>query len=1193
MYLKSIEIQGFKSFAHKTLLNFNDGVTGIVGPNGSGKSNISDAVRWVLGEQKVKQLRGAAMQDVIFAGTELRKAQGFASVAITLDNSDKMLPVDYTEVTVTRKLFRSGESDYQINGQSVRLKDVQELFFDTGIGREGYSIIGQGQIDAIINGRPRDRRGLFDEAAGIVKFKKRKATAVKRLESEHESLLRVTDIINELEKRLHPLERQAESAKNYLKLRDEQKSLELNLFIRQTESILDSLEKSKNNLNIVKASLSETEEENNKLKESGSELGEQLDAINNELEELKDSVSKAELLKENLNGQIKVSEAEIKSDKDSMTGFEERAKALTAELNEALENAGKYLATTDELKASLELMDRGTEGEELKAELADIAGLKSALNSYRQKLSELGIDADAADRKATSGAKDETAGTVGESSDTVGETSGASSTAHDASGNVSDADAAGDGNAAGSENPAAHGGKDGSNIGNGDNNAGTADTINSDADESGSTADTSDGDADDEELTFTLPSWMQAIKNKRDELSDIREKEERTTDWLNKATDEYNLLTAELKRLESLLNNAQSKYASVNARLESIRNLAERYEGYGESIRAVMREKQKIGGIKGVVADLISTKKEYETAIEIALGGRIQNIVTEDERSAKNSIEFLKRTRQGRATFLPLDSLRYKTQQELKNAIHEQGAIGIASELVDTAHEYEALSEYLLGNILVADNIDNAISIAGKYKHQLRIVTLDGELLSPGGALSGGAYKNSSKLMGRVREISELEQSVESAKREILGIRDKISAQDKQINEKSGEIDRLSEELKEIAKERNEISFGITSDIRLRFSELKQRLGFVGENIERIASQIVRQRDETANIRIERDNCLKRIRAAEQYIEERRDDIAHIESEVEHAAQRVEELSQTKEELASRQSGFAAKKEEYAASILELQKDVIRLENQVDKEQQKLDAETEYIWNEYELSLTGAKEFYDEAMGSVTEIKQALGAVRSKIKSLGPVNVQAIEEYKEVSERYGFMKQQYDDLVASEASIRGIIDELDAGMKKQFDEQFAAIKAQFRSVFRELFGGGEADLDLVYDTENEDGEGKTDELEAGISIVVQPPGKKLQNIMQLSGGEKALTAIALLFAIQNLKPSPFCLLDEIEAALDDSNVSRFANYLHKLTAHTQFIVITHRRGTMEAADRLYGVTMQEKGITKLVSVDLISDQLTN
>ena len=1119
MYLKSIEIQGFKSFAHKTLLNFNNGVTGIVGPNGSGKSNISDAVRWVLGEQKVKQLRGSAMQDVIFAGTELRKAQGFAYVAITLDNSDRVLPVDYTEVTVSRRLFRSGESDYMINGQSVRLKDIQELFYDTGIGKEGYSIIGQGQIDAIINGRPRDRRGLFDEAAGIVKFKKRKAAAVRRLESERESLVRVTDIISELEKRLHPLERQAESAKHYLKLREDQKRLDLNLFVRQAESILDNLEKSNGNLAIAKASLAETEEECDKLKESGSAIGSRIAELDERIESDKAELSKAELLKENLNGQIRVSEAGIKADTDNAARNDERVSVIKSEFNENVETARRYLSTIDELETSLEVMNRGNEDDELAPDFTDTLVLKSEVRKFRDKLEAAGIEP------------------VHEAKTGEGAVSAGSNNQKSIHNNT----------------------------------------------------DTDEAAYDDE--AFVLPDWMKAIKNKRDDLAEIREKEMRTAEWLDKAGDEYNTLTREGKKLEAELSEAQGRYTSLSARLESIKNLAERYEGYGESIRAVMREKKRLGGIKGVVADLISTKKEYETAVEIALGGRLQNIVTENEYSAKSCIEYLKKTKQGRATFLPLDSIRYREQQELKAAVRENGAIGTASDLAETAYELEDLKQYLLGSTLVVDNIDNAIRIAGKYRHSLRIVTLDGEQLSPGGSMSGGAYRNSSKLMGRSREIAELEEQTGVMRSRIADIRTRIDKHERLISEKSAEIDELTAKLKDIGNERNEISYGITADIRLRFSELKQRVGFVGENVERICSSIYKQRSELKSIEGDIGECLKRISDTKQYIADRLADIEHIDSSLKEYAERIDKMTAERMELAGQQSGFAARKEEYAANVLELQKDIIRLENQVEKEQQRLDDETEYIWNEYELSLSSAKEFYDEELGNIPAVKSELASIKSRIKGLGPVNVQAIEEYKEVSERYGFMKTQYDDLVASEASILGIIDELDAGMKKQFDEQFAAIKEQFRDVFRELFGGGEADLDLVYDQDAEDG-ASSDELEAGISIVVQPPGKKLQSIMQLSGGEKALTAIALMFAIQNLKPSPFCLLDEIEAALDDSNVSRFANYLHKLTEHTQFIVITHRRGTMEAADRLYGVTMQEKGITKLVSVDLISDQLS-
>ena len=1112
MYLKSIEIQGFKSFAHKTQMNFNNGVTAIVGPNGSGKSNISDAVRWVLGEQKVKQLRGAAMQDVIFAGTELRKAQGFAFVSITLDNSDRALPVDYTEVTVSRKLFRSGESDYMINGQSVRLKDVQELFYDTGIGREGYSIIGQGQIDAIINGRPQERRGLFDEAAGIVKFKKRKAAAIKRLESEKENMVRISDILSELEKRLRPLERQSETAKVYLKLRDEQKKLDLNLFIRQTETLLNELEKSKNNLEIVRASLDETEEENDRLKDSASHIFDKIQDIDTRIEEKRNEQSKAVLLKENLNGQISVSEAEIRADRETAERLEEQIGRLQKERNELLQTAAKFLGSLAELDESLDLVEDDNDGSIV--DFTDISVLKANISAFRKKLADIGIH-DFED-------------------------------SHDA--------------APENERP--------------------DQSVN---------AGSETAEDDDEETAFVLPDWMRQIKNKRDDLAEIREKEERTSEWLNRATDEYNQLTKTVRGLENELNEQINRYAGVHATLESVRNIAERYEGYGESIRALMREKNRFQGIRGVVADLLSTPKEYETAIEIALGARIQYIVSDHESSAKECIEYLKKTRQGRATFLPLDSIHFREQQELKNAVREPGAVGIASELTEAADEFTELKKYLLGSILVVDGIDHALAIARKYRHTIRIVTLEGELLSPGGSISGGAYKNNSRLMGRKREITELEGKLSQISRKRDEIRERISRQEKLIQEKSAEIDDLNASMKQIADERNRLSFGITSDMKVKFSELQQNIGFAGENIDRVAGSVHNCSTELERSEEELSGCRKRLEDAESSIRARKQDIEYIEAELEKSEQQLAEILAQKEKLSGEQSEFAKRKEELSESILALQKDVIRLENQVEKQQQKLDDETTYIWNEYEMSLSAAGEYRDDSLGSTAAMKTRLNTVRSEIRQLGPVNVQAIEEYKEVSERYEFMKKQHDDLAASEQSIIGIIEELDAGMKKQFDEQFAHIKEQFREVFRELFGGGEADLDLVYDPDAEDG---ADELEAGISIMVQPPGKKLQNIMQLSGGEKALTAIALLFAIQNLKPSPFCLLDEIEAALDDSNVIRFAGYLHKLTDHTQFIVITHRRGTMESADRLYGVTMQEKGITKLVSVDLVSDQLS-
>ena len=1111
MYLKSIEIQGFKSFAHKTLLQFNDGVTAIVGPNGSGKSNIADAVRWVLGEQKVKQLRGTAMQDVIFAGTALRKAQGFAFVSITIDNSDGVLPVDYTEVTVSRRLFRSGESEYMLNGQNVRLKDVQELFYDTGIGKEGYSIIGQGQIDAILNGRPEDRRGLFDEAAGIVKFKRRKLLAARRLENERANLQRITDILNELERRVKPLERQAETARIYLKLRDEQKLLDLNLFTRETGSLADSLEKTRANADIVRASLNDANEESSRLKDASADLAESLRRIEEEISGKRDERTKAEVLLQNLQGQIQVLETEIHAGEQNITHYEDQLQRLDTDRNTEEQNILQYLKSLDELSESLsaiggeDVSDTGIDEEEL-VELKDKVGI------FRERL--LGID-----------------GIL----------------------SLYEADRA-------------------------------RDEVPEEAE--------ADAEEDDEEgLSFRMPDWMQAIRHKRDDLAEIREKEDQTAAWLSNASEEYNRLTQELNEYYSRRNKLKQEYAAETARYDQLKNLAERYEGFGESVRALMRERERIGGIHGVVADLIHTGRDYETAIETALGGRIQNVVTENQASAKAGISYLKRTRQGRATFLPLDSLKYRIQNEYRQAAAEIGALGIASELVECEPEYEDLVKYLLGNVLVVDHIDHALNIANKYRQSLRIVTLEGELLSPGGSMAGGAYKISSNLIGRNRELSEFENRLLGLSSRVEELRDIIDRHEKLIDQKSREIDDLNARMREIAEERNSLSYGIMSDMRLRYAEFRQKTDFLKENIDRILGAWAQRTTLQRNLRRQLEESRDGIEKARDDIHSREEDIIHIRDGKESLEQEIIEIEKRRGEIAGSQSDYVSRRDELAAEILSLQKDLIRLENQIDKEQQKLDSQSEYIWQEYEMSLSDAGKYYDETLGTAQKIRQRLNSVRADIKNLGPVNVQAIDEYKEVSDRYTFLSAQHNDLIASENSILEIIRSLDEGMKKQFDEQFSLIREQFQKVFSELFGGGQASLELVYDPESAESDKTGDELDAGIAIHVQPPGKKLQNIMQLSGGEKALTAIALLFAIQNLKPSPFCLLDEIEAALDDGNVYRFATYLHKLTARTQFIVITHRRGTMESADRLYGVTMQEKGITKLVSVDLVSDQL--
>lgn len=1107
MYLKSIEIQGFKSFANKALLEFNEGVTGIVGPNGSGKSNIADAVRWVLGEQKVKQLRGGSMQDVIFSGTELRKPQGFAYVAITLDNSDRMLPVDFDEVTVSRRLYRSGESEYMINKTRCRLKDVNELFYDTGIGKEGYSIIGQGQIDAILNGKPEERRYLFDEAAGIVKFKRRKAIAEKKLESERANLQRITDILSELERQVGPLKKQAEGAKEYLRLRDEQRLYDLNLFVRDTSSLREDIEKTENAISISESSLSDTRTLLDELKRGYEKTDSEISELESFINERKDELSRGETYITSLNSQIGISEEQIKGDENSIAYFTDRLEALGREASEKEKTALSYFENLSALSKQFELVKtRQAEGIDIDAK--GISELGSKIAIFKKKILEMLC--------------------VGED-----------------------------------EIKALISGTEGS--------------------ENGNEPDLCEG-AEEEPDEFMGPAWLSGIRSKQNELTTVNEREERTRGWLDRSSEEYNLISEEVKRLNRAINDRQQEYHRNSTKLESLRNIAERYEGYGQSVKKVMETRDRVHGIRGVVADLIKTDREYETAVETALGGSLQNIVTDSEETAKILVDYLKKNRFGRATFLPLDAIKPGSAKEYEEALSEKGVIGRASELTSFDEEYSELNEYLLGRTLVADNIDSAIRIARKFRHRLKIVTLEGELLNPGGSISGGAYKNSSNLMGRQREIEELKLEIEKILKNVDSLNARIVKKEKELEEKGKEVERLKAELSEISIEKNTISLGIISDMQLQYSEITQKINFVSENIDRLGEELCKLETEREDLLFRRSESSKAISEKREYIKKLASDITNAEENIGRIKKLLEEKSLEREEKTASRKGFFSKREELSSEILGLEKELMRLNNRYEKLQADLDSASEYIWNEYEMTLGRAKEFYREDLGDSAEIKKRAAETKNAIKALGPVNLQAIEDYKEVSERYEFLNAQHRDLTESERSIIAVIEELDRGMKRQFEEKFALIRAEFNKVFKELFGGGKGDLELV----KEEGE---DMLSAGIAITAQPPGKKLQNMMQLSGGEKALTAIALLFAIQNLKPSPFCLLDEIEAALDESNVGRFAGYLGKLTDRTQFIIITHRRGTMEAADRLYGVTMQEKGVTALVSVDLVADKL--
>ena len=1183
MYLKSIEVQGFKSFANKIVFEFHNGITGIVGPNGSGKSNVGDAVRWVLGEQSAKQLRGGNMQDVIFSGTETRKPLGFASVAITLDNSDHKLDIEYEEVTVTRRLYRSGESEYLLNGTSCRLKDINELFYDTGIGKEGYSIIGQGQIDKILSGKPEERRELFDEAAGIVKFKRRKATALKKLDEEQQNLVRVTDILSELTRQLGPLECQSETARIYLKKKEELKILDVNMYLAESAHIREQLKETEEKYRISQGELQQTQAQFDQTKAEYERLEKELEELDTKIQEARTQAGENALKKQQLENSVELLKEQIRAAQQNHQHYEERMQAIRQDLErrqqeaqgheqeqEALkENLGEAAVRKKEAEEKLAILHQSIEEtsqiiEDGKSEIIEIlnqrASTKGKMQRYDAMLEQIGI------RKAALSQR----------------------------------------------------------------------VLKLKSDES---------------------QQQEIIQGHQEKYKEISVQMDGIQMEYRKVEREVTSLRSQMEEQNKKLEQGQTAYHREASRLESLRNIAERYEGYGNSIRRVMEQRDRQPGIHGVVADLIKVEKAYEVAVETALGGSIQNIVTDNEQTAKGMIEYLKKNRYGRATFLPLTNMRNSNFQS-PAALKEQGVIGLADTLVTAESTYRTLLSQLLGRTLVVDTIDHAIAIARKYRHTLRIVTLEGESLSPGGSMTGGAFRNSSNLLGRRREIEELEGKVGALKEELQKIQKVILDKRERRNALRDELTEMTRQLQQLQIGQNTEKVGITqaearirevrtgygqlkaegreienqiaeikgssssireemeqsttreqeqealvnshqeileqlqekeaaysqelNQIQLDYASLEQKVSFAGENLSRI-------HQEEATMREELQQMQEALEAGGKEKEEKEQGILTIQQTIQEA-ERIREEDETqiqnylakKEELSSQHKTFFSRRDELSAHISRMDKEGFRLNSQKEKLEERQENQINYLWEEYEVTPGQANTYRMEEMPERGEIRQQIAELKDAIRKLGNVNVNAIEEYKEILERHTFLNAQHTDLVEAAETLKGIIAELDEGMRKQFTEKFQEIRQEFDKVFKQLFGGGKGTLELMEDE---------DVLEAGIKIISQPPGKKLQNMMQLSGGEKALTAIALLFAIQNLKPSPFCLLDEIEAALDDSNVTRFAQYLHKLTKNTQFIVITHRRGTMNAADRLYGITMQEKGVSTLVSVNLIENQL--
>ncbi|WP_022773555.1 chromosome segregation protein SMC [Butyrivibrio sp. AE2015] len=1185
MYLKSIEIHGFKSFANKIKFDFHNGITGIVGPNGSGKSNVADAVRWVLGEQRIKQLRGGSMQDVIFSGTELRKPLGYAYVAITLDNSDHSLAIDYDEVTVSRRLYRSGESEYMINGSACRLKDVNELFMDTGIGKEGYSIIGQGQIDQILSSKPEDRRNLFDEAAGIVKFKSRKETAIKKLEEEKINLTRLSDILSELEKQIGPLEKQSEVAKEYLKLRERLKTLDVNMFLVENKSQRQQLEDAEKNLGIATESLDKAKESYEKAKEEYEGIQKKLEILDREIDEARARITDSSVKKEKLEGQIGILNEKIKSATTNDAHFKSRIKDEQAKIEEKNKEKETYLSEKESIDKDVEDLSqkRDAARKELERVLTQISNINEEVETCKSAIIET------LNTRATIKSKLSSLNTMKEQV------------------NIRKAEL-------------------------------TGKLVRARSDESKQ-----------EETIKKLRDEFDRITS---EISEMNKKQKQAEEDVKEMRETMSLKDTELRKVQEL-------YQQEKSRLEALANITERYEGYGGSVKKVMEKKDTTPGIIGVVADIIKTQPKYETAIEVALGGNIQNIVTDDEETAKKMIAYLKETKAGRATFLPLTALDNPPELKAKEALNEKGVLGMADELVDTDPKYRQVAKAMLGRIVAVDNIDNAVKIARKYNYTVRMVTLEGELLVPGGAISGGAFKNNSNLLGRRREMDEMEANVKKYKQNIDDLKSEIeecrtkrnelrtlaeelrtelqgkfiaqntarlnveNEEARQAEQKAGysdlkaENDEIESKLLEIADEKakaeallessentekestekvekyqkeleglheiEETENEKVSKLDIEYEKIAQKHEFQQQNLSRVESDIENLEKGLQEIVDSMEENVRNLEQNKKDIEEIR---LTIEASVDVQSDANKELEQKKEEkneLSVSQKEFFGKTEELNKQISDLDKEVIRLGSKREKCQEAIESHINYMWNEYEITLSDAAQLRDENMTDVPAMRKETNSLKDSIRKLGDVNVNAIEDYKNLMERYTFMKTQHDDLIEAERQLKEIIKDLDESMRKQFIEQFHKINTEFDQVFKEMFGGGKGSLELAEDE---------DVLEAGIRINAQPPGKKLVNMMQMSGGEKALTAIALLFAIQNLKPSPFCLLDEIEAALDENNVVRFAKYLHKLSS-TQFIVITHRRGTMESADRLYGITMQEKGVSTLVSVNLIDKELTN
>lgn len=1179
MFLKRLDVVGFKSFAERITVDFVPGVTAVVGPNGSGKSNITDAIRWVLGEQSAKSLRGAKMEDVIFAGSDSRKAQNFAEVTLTLDNGDQGLPVDYSEVSVTRRVYRSGDSEYLINKQTCRLKDIVDLFMDSGLGREAFSIISQGRVEEILNSKAEERRTIFEEAAGVLKYKTRKKKAETKLSETQDNLNRVNDILHELESQVEPLKMQASIAKDYLQQKEELEKIEVALTVYEIEDLHSKweqlsrqleqhtedemklsavLQNKEAKIEELKDHIAAIDESVNDLQEVLLHASEELEKLEGRKEVLKERKKNANQNKDQLQRnleELSLKITDLKEKKEKQAALKEEVKAEALKLQKALKNK----------QEQLKLFSENTEEkiESLKSDYIEVlnrqAASRNELQNIEQQLSQ-----------------------QGERSSKL--------------------------------------------------------------------------ETDNEKYI----SERKKIEEKKQSIQSNLEKLQKELE------DQVHLFRNEDRKLESLKNNYQKQEKTLyqayqymqqaKSRQEMLEEMEEDYSGFFQGVKEILKARgDKLQGIEGAVAELIQVPKEYETAIETALGGAMQHIIVQTELDGRNAIQYLKKNSFGRATFLPLSVVKGKklNSGQLQSIKGHPAFIGEAASLIQFEAKHQPAVDNLLGNVVIAKDLKGANELAKLLQYRVRLVTVDGDVVNPGGSMTGGAVKQkSSSILSRKGELEELKDRIADMESKTAKLEKQVKLQKSDIVKQESHIEKLRKigeelrlkeqavkgELLEVEFEEKSINERLSLyDLdKAQFSEDRERLlkrknelsGLLEEQQKQIANldqeikeltlrkntqqtsketllaeinelkisfaskseQLNHAEDKLSAVLAELSSNEEKLKTVKEDLELLSSEMTNSTSGEQHleesAQQKLKEKTETLELIASRRDERL--KLQTALEDLELEtkelkrqhKGMVEVLKDEEVKQNRLDVELEnrlnHLREEYLLSFEAAKDEYPLLI-EVDEARKKVKLIKLAIEELGSVNLGAIDEYERVSERYEFLLEQKTDLQEAKDTLFQVIDEMDVEMKRRFEETFEGIRFHFESVFQSLFGGGKADLRLTQ---------PNDLLNTGVEIVAQPPGKKLQNLGLLSGGERALTAIALLFSILKVRPVPFCILDEVEAALDEANVQRFSQYLKRYSDETQFIVITHRKGTMEEADVLYGVTMQESGVSKLVSVRL-------